>query len=168
LLLVFFVVVLRIFQTQADRHPSTHILYQVILTLFITLFLCVSHYNLHFDFLSCCKLATPSSIRPVFCPTVASNSYSSWDECPSNLWTLLTVSELANMTRDNLTSPVTAAATAQFKLCPYNEEEPHIWFGLIEAQFAAAGIKSQKRPHQLAQASPLGHFGYPRCLQRLC
>jgi hypothetical protein len=45
---------------------------------------------------------------------------------------------------DNLTSPVTAAATAQVKLCPYDEEEPHIWFRLIEAQFAAAGIKSQK------------------------
>jgi hypothetical protein len=48
------------------------------------------------------------------------------------------------MTCDNLTSPVAAAATAQVKLCPYNEEEPHISFGLIEAQFAAAGIKSQK------------------------
>ncbi len=48
------------------------------------------------------------------------------------------------MTRDNLTSPVAAAATAQVKLCPYNEEELHISFGLIEAQFAAAGIKSQK------------------------
>jgi hypothetical protein len=30
------------------------------------------------------------------------------------------------------------------KLCPYDEEEPQIWFQLIEAQFAAAGIKSQK------------------------
>jgi hypothetical protein len=48
------------------------------------------------------------------------------------------------MTRDNLTSPVAAAATSQVKLCPYDEEEPHIWFRLIEAQFAATGIKSQK------------------------
>jgi hypothetical protein len=48
------------------------------------------------------------------------------------------------MTREDLTSPVAAAATAQVKLCPYDEEEPHIWFCLIEAQFAAAGIKSQK------------------------
>jgi hypothetical protein len=47
------------------------------------------------------------------------------------------------MTRDDLTTPVTAAATTQVKLCPYNEEEPHIWFRLIEAQFAAAGIRSQ-------------------------
>jgi hypothetical protein len=29
------------------------------------------------------------------------------------------------------------------KLCSYDEEEPHIWFRLIEAQFTAAGIKSQ-------------------------
>jgi hypothetical protein len=28
-----------------------------------------------------------SSIHPFFCLTVASNFYSSWDECPSNLWT---------------------------------------------------------------------------------
>jgi hypothetical protein len=48
------------------------------------------------------------------------------------------------MNRDNLTSPVAAAATSQVKLCPYDEEEQHIWFRLIEAQFAAAGIKSQK------------------------
>jgi hypothetical protein len=45
------------------------------------------------------------------------------------------------MSRENLTTPVAAAAPAQVKLCPYNEEEPHIWFRLIEAQFAAAGIK---------------------------
>jgi hypothetical protein len=46
------------------------------------------------------------------------------------------------MYQDDLTSPVAAAANAQVKLCPY-DEEPHIWFCLIEAQFAAAGIKSQ-------------------------
>jgi hypothetical protein len=48
------------------------------------------------------------------------------------------------MSRDYLTSRVPATATAQVKLCPYDEEEPHIWFRLIEAQFAVAGIKSQK------------------------
>jgi hypothetical protein len=48
------------------------------------------------------------------------------------------------MTRDDLTHPVAAAATTQVKLCPYDEEEPHIWFRLIEAQFAEAGIRSQK------------------------
>jgi hypothetical protein len=57
------------------------------------------------------------------------------------------------MTRDDLATPVAAAATAQVKLCPYDEEEPHIWFRLIEAQFAAAGIKSQKLKYANALAS---------------
>jgi phenylalanine-4-hydroxylase len=84
---------------------------------------------------------------------VASNFFSSWDECPTNLWTLPTFSELANMSRDDLTTTVAAAATAQVKLCPYDEEEPHIWFHLIEAQFATAGIKSQKLKYANALAS---------------
>ncbi len=57
------------------------------------------------------------------------------------------------MNRDDLTSPVAAAATAQVKLCPYDEEEPHIWFHLIKAQFAVAGIKSQKLKYANALAS---------------
>jgi hypothetical protein len=57
------------------------------------------------------------------------------------------------MTCEDLTSPVAAAATAQVKLCPYDEEEPHIWFRLIEAQFAAAGIKLQKLKYANALAS---------------
>ncbi len=77
-----------------------------------------------------------------------------------------TFSELANMSCDDLTSPIAAAATAQVKLRPYDEEEPHIWFRLIEAQFVAAGIKSQKLKYanslaKPAQASPSGYFGYP-------
>ncbi len=57
------------------------------------------------------------------------------------------------MTRDDLATPVAAAATAQVKLCPYNEEEPHIWFRLIEAQFSAAGIRSQKLKYADALAN---------------
>ncbi len=57
------------------------------------------------------------------------------------------------MTRDDLTTPVPAAATTQAKLCPYDEEEPHIWFRLIKAQFAAAGIRSQKLKYADALAS---------------
>jgi hypothetical protein len=57
---------------------------------------------------------------------------------------LPTFFNLANTTHEDLTSPVAAAATSQVKRCPYDEEEPHIWFCLIKAQFAAAGIKSQK------------------------
>jgi hypothetical protein len=84
---------------------------------------------------------------------VATVSYSSWDECPSNLWTLPAFSEISNMARGNLTAPVAATATAQVKLCPYDEEEPHIWFRLIEAQFAAAGIRSQKLKYANTLAS---------------
>jgi hypothetical protein len=57
------------------------------------------------------------------------------------------------MTREDLTHPVAAAATTQVKLCPYDEEEPHIWFRLIEAQFAAAGIRFQKLKYANALAS---------------
>jgi hypothetical protein len=35
-----------------------------------------------------------------------------------------------------------AAAMTQVRLSPYDEEELAIWFRLIEAQFAVAGIKS--------------------------
>ncbi len=48
------------------------------------------------------------------------------------------------MALNDLVQPVAAAVTSQVKLCPYDEEEPHIWFQLIEAQFAAAGIRAQK------------------------
>jgi hypothetical protein len=69
------------------------------------------------------------------------------------------------MSRENLTTPVAAAATAQVNLCPYNKEEPHIWFLFIEAQFAAAEIKSQKLKYANALASlpkqVLGTFWIP-------
>jgi hypothetical protein len=86
---------------------------------------------------------------------VATIFFSSWGECPANLWTLPTFSEPSNMTQDDLTTPVAAAATAQVKLCPYDEEEPHIWFRLIEAQFAVAGIRSQKLKYANGLASLL-------------
>jgi hypothetical protein len=59
------------------------------------------------------------------------------------------------MTREGLTTPVTAAATTQFKLCPFDVEEPHIWFRLNKAQFAAAGIRSQKPKYANALANLL-------------
>jgi hypothetical protein len=46
---------------------------------------------------------------------------------------------------------VVAAATSQVKLCPYDEEEPAIWFRLIEVQFTAAHIKSQKIRYLLSR-----------------
>jgi hypothetical protein len=54
---------------------------------------------------------------------------------------------------NGLVPPVAVATTSQVKLCPYDEEEPHIWFRLIEAQFAAAGIRSQKLKYANALAS---------------
>jgi hypothetical protein len=57
------------------------------------------------------------------------------------------------MTRDGLTTPVSAAATTQVKLYPYDEEEPVIWFRLIETQLAAAGIRSQNLKYANALAS---------------
>jgi hypothetical protein len=57
------------------------------------------------------------------------------------------------MSQNNLTHPVTTAATIKDKLCPYDEEEPHIWFRLIEAQFTAAGIKLQNLKHANALTS---------------
>jgi hypothetical protein len=44
----------------------------------------------------------------------------------SELANMTPFSKLANMTRGDLTSSVTAAAAAQVKLCPYDKEEPHI------------------------------------------
>jgi hypothetical protein len=48
---------------------------------------------------------------------------------------------------------IVAAATAQVNLCPYDEEELAIWFRLIQSQFAAAGMKSQKLRYANALAS---------------
>ncbi len=42
------------------------------------------------------------SVRSLFCPSVPTNSFSSWDKWPSNLWTLPAFSELSNITRDSL------------------------------------------------------------------
>jgi hypothetical protein len=46
----FFVVVLRSFLPWADGHPSTPFCIKLFLTLFVIQFLCVSHFNLPFDF----------------------------------------------------------------------------------------------------------------------
>jgi hypothetical protein len=37
-----------------------------------------------------------------------------------------------------------ALAPSQLMLCPYNEEEPAIWFRLIQAQFSVVGFRSKK------------------------
>jgi hypothetical protein len=79
-------------------------------TLFALTFLCLSHSTLLIFvlFQTCHNFVNPSIHVPY--STVASNFYSSRDECPTKLWTLPTFSDLANMTREDLTSPVAAAA----------------------------------------------------------
>jgi hypothetical protein len=57
------------------------------------------------------------------------------------------------MSHSDNAQTIAVAATPQVQLCPYDEEEHAIWFRLIEAQFAAAGIKSQKLRYANALAS---------------
>jgi hypothetical protein len=58
-----------------------------------------------------------------------------------------------NMSHSDNVQTVAVAATSQVKLRPCDEEEPANLFRLIEAQFAAAGIKSQKLRYANALAS---------------
>ncbi len=120
------------------------------LTLLTLIFLCVSHSNLLFFVLF--QIHHPSSIRPFLLPYSGFQFLFFVGRVPNKPLDFANISDLANMTLEDLTAPVAAAAT-QVKLCPYNEEEPHIWFRLIEAQFAAAGIKSQKLKYANALAS---------------
>jgi hypothetical protein len=55
---------------------------------------------------------------------------------------------------------------SQVKLCPYDEEEQAIWYGLIEAHFTTARIRSQKVKYSNALTNLpkqvlilRGHFG---------
>jgi hypothetical protein len=104
----------------------------LILTLFISLILCVLYFDLQtflpVQTLTCLNFSVLRllTVDTIFC--------SSWDECPANLWTIPAFSDLATMTFDDLTHPVAVAATAQVKLCLYDKEERHIWFRLIETQ----------------------------------
>jgi hypothetical protein len=50
--------------------------------------------------------------------------------------------------------PEAMAAMTQVKLCPYDEEEPAIWFHFIEAQFAKTDIKMQKLKYANTLATP--------------
>jgi hypothetical protein len=86
--------------------------------------------------------------------------HSSWEQFPAIAWAAHSFHFPQNMSETDNGQTVTAAAATQVKLCPHNEEEPAIWFRLIEAQFAAAGIKSQKLRYTNALASlPNKSFG---------
>jgi hypothetical protein len=84
---------------------------------------------------------------------VAAPFISSWDEGLSTLWILPAFSVSFNMSQNDPVQPVAAATTSQVKHCPYDEEELHIWFRLIEAQLAAASIRSQRLKYANALAS---------------
>ncbi len=90
-------------------------------TLFARFYLCVSYPDLQ-AFFFCPNPILFYSLRAQFCFTVATIFCSSWDEYPAHLWILRTFCEPSNMSRNDLATPVTAAATAQVKLCPYDEE----------------------------------------------
>jgi hypothetical protein len=77
---------------------------------------------------------------------------SSWNS-PIVAWAASSFAVSQNMSHSDNVQTIVAAATSQVKLCPHNEEEPAIWFRLIEAQFAAVGIKSQKLRYTDALAS---------------
>jgi hypothetical protein len=66
--------------------------------------------------------------------------YSSWEVLHLAAWAIPTFANSPTMAQE--VGQLTTAMT-KVRLCPYNEEEPAIWCCLIEAQFAAAGIKSQ-------------------------
>jgi hypothetical protein len=74
--------------------------------------------------------------------TVASGFfYSPWEDLHLAAWAAPTFTTLPNLSVE-VGQPIVAAATTQVKLCHYGEVELVIWFRLIEAQFAAVGIKS--------------------------
>ncbi len=73
--------------------------------------------------------------------------------CFSPAWVAPCFEFSQNMSKTDNDPTVAVAVSTQVKLCPYNEEEPAIWFRLIKAQFATAGIKSQKLRYADALAS---------------
>ncbi len=77
---------------------------------------------------------------------------SSWN-FPAVAWAVPSFVLSQNLSHSDNAQTVVVAATSQVKLCPYDEEEPAIWFRLIEAQFDVAGIKLQKLRYINALAS---------------
>jgi hypothetical protein len=76
-----------------------------------------------------------------------------WENFPGVAWAAPSFVSSQNMPHSDNAQTVTAAATTQVKLSSYDEEEPAIWFCLIEGQFATAGIKSQKLRYANSLAS---------------
>jgi hypothetical protein len=52
-----------------------------------------------------------------------------------------------------------AAAMTQVKLCPYDEEEPAIWFRRIDAQYATVSIRKSLNTPMLLPTCQSKSFG---------
>ncbi len=93
-------------------------------------------------FCSCCWILTVVSPFLVL----------SWNS-PAVAWAAPSFVLSQNMSHSDSVQTVAEAMTSQVKLCAYDKEEPAVWFHLIEAQFTAVGIKSQKLKYSNALAS---------------
>jgi hypothetical protein len=102
-----------------------------------------------FDFCSVPNLPHLPSICPFFSPTVASNSYSSWEESPSNLWTLPTFSELASKTCDDLTP---LSQLLRFKFVPTMRR--NLTFGYASSRPSLQQRGSNHKNSNMAAPSP--------------
>jgi hypothetical protein len=72
--------------------------------------------------------------------------YSSWENLNLAAWAAPTFASPTNMSLE-------IGQRNRSSLISYDEEEPAIWFHLIEAQFSVAGIKSQKPKYANALAN---------------
>jgi hypothetical protein len=79
--------------------------------------------------------------------------HSSWEQFPSIAWAAPTFDFPENMPETDSGHYIMGAASTQVKLCSYDEEEPAIWFRLVESQFAPACIKSHKLKYMNALVS---------------
>ncbi len=85
---------------------------------------------------------------------------SSWNS-PAVVWAAPSFVLSENMSHSDNVQTIAAAATSQVKLCPYDEEEPAIWFRLIEAPFAIGGASNRRNSGtpMLWPACPSKSFG---------
>ncbi len=145
--------------TTGYRTPQLTYLVSV-LTLFGTLFLCLSHSNLRFDF---CPVPNLPHLRqfvhsfalqwlpiPILLGTSAHQTFGLCQLFP-NLQTWLVTIWLPLSLQQQL-----------LKLSFVLMIRRNLTFG------SASNTQICQCPRRLAQASPSGHFGYPQCLQRLC
>ncbi len=104
----------------AQFSTPAHIVVSVILTLFAHTFLCVSNSNLHLIFVLIQTFYTSVNLS-ILLPYSGFQFLFFLEQVPNKPLDFVNFFELANITHEDLTSPVAAAATAEVKLCPYNK-----------------------------------------------